>query len=412
MQHKHFWSRQIALVDMNAFFASIEQRDHPEWQARPVVITNGTLGSTIITSSYEARAYGIKTGMRLKEAQKLCPHLVRAPTRPQVYAQASIAIMEALEYHVCPDIEVFSIDECFLDLTQSQRLFGSPDAVGQLIKKTVNDAANVLCSVGISGDKTTAKYAAKLNKPDGLTIIAPWDAEAALRDAPVTELCGINKGIGRYLNDRGVFTCDDMKKLPISELTRRFGHPGNRIWLMAQGKDPDPLFYDIPDPKSIGHGKVIPPDTSDKETILTYYQHMSEKVAYRLRKHQLRAKSFFIAMRTKESWFKDIKKTGTTTDDGQQIYQLCKAFLDSYWYGEGVYQVQVTAKNPVPSHGQIELFVSYDIKKDATNKVMDAVNQRYGGYTLTPAKLINKSEMPDVIAPAWKPSGHRQTIGE
>ncbi len=412
MHNFKLWHREIILVDMNAFFASVEQRDHPEWQSRPVVITNGTMGSTIITSSYEARAYGIKTGMSLTEAKQLCPHLVRAPTRPHVYAETSIRIMKSLETNVCPEIEVFSIDECFLDVTHSQKLLGSPKTIGELVKKTVKNSSGILCSVGISGDKTTAKYAAKLNKPDGLTIIPPWESEHVLMNVPITDLCGISKGIGKFLNDRGVFNCGDMKQIPISELTRRFGHPGNRIWLMAQGKDPDPLFLTVADPKSIGHGKVIPPNTMDETIILTYFQHMAEKVAYRLRKNHLKAKSFYIAMRTNTTWIKDNRNTETMTDDGQNIYKLCSSFLNDYWYGDGVFQVQVTAKNPMPSSGQIELFVSYNTKRESLNEVMDQINQRFGAYTLMPAKLLNKSTMPDVIAPAWKPSGHRQTIGE
>lgn len=155
-ENKH-WSRMILLVDMNAFFASVEQLDHPEWQAKPIAITNGSLGSTIITCSYEARAYGVKTGMRLKEARLNCPTLIQAPTRPRRYADLSIKIMDALAENVSPDIEVFSIDEAFLDATGCQRLLGTPEEIGNIAKKAVKDASGLLCSVGISGDKTTAK---------------------------------------------------------------------------------------------------------------------------------------------------------------------------------------------------------------------------------------------------------------
>jgi len=248
MRAKH-WPRAIILVDMNAFFAAIEQRDHPKWRSRPLAVTNGRTGTCIITSSYEARAHGVKTGMRLKEGRERCPGLIQCPARPGRYAEISTAIMSALQ-DITPDMEVFSVDEAFLDVTRCQQLLGSPERIARLAKRKVFEASGLLCSAGVSGDKTTAKYAAKLNKPDGLTVIPPWEAKARLHDVPVTDLCGINRGIGAFLAARGIFTCGDMAQLPIGVLAQRFGNPGRRIWYMAQGADPEPLHPDVPPPKS------------------------------------------------------------------------------------------------------------------------------------------------------------------
>lgn len=235
------WPRMIALLDMNAFFASIEQLDRPLWRGRAVGVTNGARGTCIITCSYEARSYGIKTGMRLQEAKKLCPGFIQAPARPARYAAVSTAIMTAVEA-VSPDIEVFSVDEAFLDLTHCQSLYAEDVwAIGRRIKQCVFSASGLLCSVGISGDKTTAKWAAKQDKPNGLRVVPPWKSASTLAAVPVTELCGISNGIGRFLSDRGVSVCGQMKHLPISALAQRFGNPGRRIWLMAQGLDPEPV---------------------------------------------------------------------------------------------------------------------------------------------------------------------------
>lgn len=209
------WPRMIALVDMNCFFAQIEQQDNPFWRNRPIGVTNGKLGSTIITSSYEARSYGVKTGMHLYDARKICPGIIQAPSRPYRYAAVSSVIMEAL-MEITPTVEVYSIDEAFLELTDCQKLHGSAERIGRLIKDTISRVSGLTCSVGISGDKTTAKFAAKQNKPDGLTIIAPWEAEARLANEPVTELSGINTGIGNFLARYGVHRCGDMKKIPMS----------------------------------------------------------------------------------------------------------------------------------------------------------------------------------------------------
>jgi len=406
-----YWERAIALVDMNCFFAAVEARDFPELRGRPVAVTNGMKGTCIITSSYEARAYGIKTGMRLKEALRLYPNLIRRPTRPHVYAEVSGKIMEAMN-NVCPDIEIFSIDEAFIDLTPCQSLYGSPVRIGKLLREAVYEASGLLCSIGISGDKTTAKYAAKLNKPNGFTVIPPWEARQQLAEAPVTELCGVARGIGLFLAERGVHVCGDMEKLPIGELARRFGNPGKRIWYMAQGLDPEPMHYDIADPKTIGHGKVLPPRTVDKNILRTYLIHMAVRVCARLRKHNFEAADFFIGLQINNAWVGRKIKTPHPTNDTQLLIRMCQFVLDTYWNNQPVYQVQVTALNPQKENYQMDLFIDLKLK-DHTNKlntVVDQVNQRYGECTLSPGRLINKSEMPNVIAPSWKPSGHRQSI--
>lgn len=403
------WQRVIILVDMNAFFASVEQLDHPEWRGRPVAITNGVTGTCIITSSYEARGYGVKTGMRLKQARQICPGLIQCPANPVRYAEVSSRIMKALE-DITPEIEIFSVDEAFLDVTGCQRLFGSPEKIAQLTKDKVFTASGLLCSVGVSGDKTTAKYAAKLNKPDGLTVIPPWQSEQRLSAVKVTELCGISQGIGGFLADRGVHVCGDMKQLPIGELAKRFGNLGRRIWYMCQGKDPEVLHKDIAAPKTVGHGKVMPPDTRDRNVILTYLLHMSEKVVARLRRHGMVAQVFFIGLRCNEGWLGQKMRTPLATNDGYTLRSICRAVLDVYWEGQGIHQVQITALDPRPIHNQLDLFTEDTTKNDATNDAMDEVNNRYGEFTLAPARLLNRSDMPNVIAPAWKPFGHRQTI--
>jgi DNA polymerase-4 len=201
-----------------------------------------------------------------------------------------------------------------------------------------------------------------------------------------------------------------MKKLPISVLASRFGNPGRRIWYMCQGQDPAALQQDVPAPKSIGHGKIMPPNTRDTGVLLTYLMHMSTKVGTRLRRHQLQAQNFAIGLRTSEGWLGGKLRSALPTNDGQQIMALCRRVIDETWRGQGVHQVQVTALNPVNAGCQLELFNATDSTRDEVNAAMDAVNRRYGELALAPARLLNRSSMPNVIAPAWKPFGHRQTI--
>ncbi|KKN26429.1 hypothetical protein LCGC14_0874780 [marine sediment metagenome] len=404
------WPRMIILVDMNAFFAQVEQQDYPYWRNRPIAVTNGRLGSTIITSSYEARAFGVKTGMRLKEAKQLCPELIQAPSRPERYADVSTRIMDAL-LSITIDVEIASVDEAFIDATACQSLYNGPEHIGLLIKQVISKATGLNCSVGISGDRTTAKYAAKLQKPNGLTVIPPWESEQRLSGEAITELSGINKGIGGFLAKYGVYKCGDMKKIPIGILAKRYGNPGRRIWLMAQGRDPEPVVTTVKDPKTIGHGKVLPPGTRDKIVILTYLQHMSEKVGVRLRRHGFQSQHFFIGLRTPLGWIYTKHKLSNTTDDGAVIYKLCRELLDKHWSGQEVGQVQITANNPTSTR-QEDLFEHTEakIKREALNQTIDKINERYGDFTVAPTRVIGRSEMPNVIAPSWKPAGHRKTI--
>ncbi len=404
------WPRAIILVDMNAFFASIEQRDRPQWQGKPVAITNGEQGTCIITCSYEARAYGVHTGMRLGEARRLCPELIQCPADPKRYARVSQEIMRAL-HDITPDVEVFSVDEAFLDVTRCQKLHGTPLRIARMVQQKVFEVSGIRCSIGVSGDKTTAKFAAKLEKPNGLTVIPPWEAEQRLKEVPVTALCGIAKGVGDFLAQYGVYKCGDMKQIPISVLARRFGNQGRRIWHMCQGSDPDKVSIETQPPKSMGHGKVMPPNTTDIDVIETYLLHMSEKLATRLRRHKMQAGRFFIGLRTKSGWIGGKYQSDVALDGGQEIMKLCRDMLNTHWYGEAVSQVQVTALNPRIANHQIELFSpKVEAHGREVNVVMDQVNERYGEFTLTPMRLLQRSSMPNVIAPAWRPEGVRQII--
>ncbi|PHQ81089.1 MAG: DNA polymerase IV [Coxiella sp. (in: Bacteria)] len=400
--HNKHWPRAIILIDMNAFFASIEQLDNPTLRNKPVAVTNGTKGSCIITCSYEARAYGIHTGMRLKEAYQRCPDLIRCSSRHKRYTEVSTRIMRAL-YNITPDIEIFSVDEAFLDVTHCQLLHGHPIDIGYMTQCQVWQASQLPCSIGISGDKTTAKYAAKLHKPNGFSVIPPWRAKEILHDVPVTELCGIGPGIGRFLATHQVYTCGDMQKLPISILSGRFGNLGRRIWYMCQGADPDPVKTKRGAAKSMGHGKVLPPNTRDKTCVLTFFLHMSEKVAARLRQNQLCAQHFFIGFKTAyHGWISDKIHFKSPTNDGLTIYAAAKLFTQQHWQTP-IIQVQITALDPHPEHQQTDLFEMPAPEEAQLNRVSDKINQRFGDYKIMRARLLQRSDMPDVIPPTWRP---------
>ena len=402
------WPRVIMLADMNAFFASVEQVDHPQWRGRPLALTNGDIGTCIITCSYEARAHGVRTGMHIRQARQLCPQLVRVCSRPQRYAEVSANIMQALA-RFTPEIEIFSVDEAFLDVTRCQQLWGEPRQIALRVKQAVYENSGVLCSIGVSGDKSTAKFAAGQQKPDGLTIIPPWQARERLADTSLTELCGVNDGIAGLLAHYGVHRCSELQQIPISVLGKRFGNPGRRIWLMAQGLDPEPVKPNIPAAQSIGHGKVLPPNSRDPDTIRVYLMHMAHKLAERLRANRLVAQRFLFGLRQYRGWLKTVERSLLPSDDEMVIYRLGCRWLEQGWRGQGIWQIRIVALDP-KTPCQSDLFQRKHPRRERSHQAMDQINQRYGAMTLASARLLGRSSMPDVISPAWKPEGHRKTV--
>lgn len=402
------WERMIALIDMNAFFASVEKLDFPKLRDVPVGVTNGLMGTTIITSCYLAREKGIRLGTKVYDAKRIDPNFVQRASRPERYAQISRNIMKALQ-KVTPDVEIFSVDEAFLDLTHCQRLYGSPENVIKKIKEVMREATNGLpFSIGLAGDKTTAKFAAKRGGMHSIAIIHPDDAETALANAPVTAICGINRGIARHLQARGVTTCGQMKNIPISEM-RRWGNQGRRLWLACQGKDPMKVANDISDPKSLGHGKVLPPNTSDETTLQIFMSHMAHKVAARLRKNKLKAKTFSVGLRASDGvnkfWIGGQFQM-QATNDTQPLLDICKELIEKRWTNEVISHVHITALDPEPLGGQMDMFFSptkEDARREHENQVIDAINDKYGEFAVCSAPLVNRTKMPNVISPAWKP---------
>ena len=402
-----YWHRAFVFADMNAFFAGVEQMDNPALRGKPVVITNGMKGSCVITCSYEARAVGIYTGCHLKKARELCPQLIRRPSRPERYVQISTRIMRSME-QFSPDIEISSVDEVYLDVTHCQRLLGDPISIARNIKDIIFSVSGVKASVGVADSKLIAKWAANLNKPDGFTVIEPGTAKQRLAHIPVMDICGINKGTANYLAAHQAYTCGDVARLPISVLGRRFGNIGRRLHMVCCGSDPEPIVHKVSAAKSIGHGKVIPPNTCDPEIVATYLLHMCFKVAARLRLYDFRSGHFLIGIRTQNGWCSNDYKI-MPTDNMMTIFSLCRALLQHRWDRSGASQVHVTAVSLVNSK-QSDCLEQPNQKQQQLNLSLDQINTRFGEFAVAPARLLNRSSMPNVIAPSWKPFGHREII--
>lgn len=408
-----YWPRAIVHVDMNAFFAAVEQRDFPELRGKPIGVTNGTVGTTLITCSYEARTRGVRTGMRLAEARRLCPELIQRPARPQVYAAVSARIMRAL-CALTPDLEVFSVDEAFLDITYCQRLHGPPEAIAERARQIVHAASGGLpCSIGVAATKAVAKLAAERVKPNGFTVVPPWETRAFLEATPAECLCGIGPRIAEFLSYYGVRSCGDVARLPLNLLVRRYGVKGKQLWLACQGRDAELVAARCAPPKSVGHGKVLPPHTTSRRTLEIYLRHMCEKVAARLRRYDMQAGRLYVALRylPPHAGVAAKYELAYGTPDGRYLFEHARRLLGR-WGGEEVTHVQVTALRLRAASGQLSLFAPAAEERRRAQRLaaIDRINARYGEFTLAPATLLERSCLPDVIAPSWRPEGHRRYI--
>jgi DNA polymerase-4 len=203
--------------------------------------------------------------------------------------------------------------------------------------------------------------------------------------------------------------CGDLQKLPVSVLGKRFGNPGRRIWLMAQGLDPEPVKPFASEIRSMGHGKVLPPDTRDPEILRVFLMHMAHKLGERLRANHLVARHFLFGLRLYRGWLRTTRRALLPSDDEKVIYQLGEHWLRECWHGQGSWQIRIVALDP-GADCQSDLFQRKHPRRQRVHRAMDQVNARYGAMTLASARLLHRSRAPDVISPAWKPDGPRNSL--
>ncbi|MEO5884231.1 MAG: DNA polymerase IV, partial [Candidatus Limnocylindrales bacterium] len=285
--------RTILHVDLDAFFAAVEQRDRPELRGRPVIVGGDPRGRGVVSAaSYEARAFGVHSAMSLREAVRRCPDGVFLAVDGRRYQQASRDVMTVLR-RFTPQVEPISIDEAFLDVTGSVALFGNGAAIAATIKASVRDEVGLTASVGVASTKLVAKIGSDLRKPDGLVVVAPGDEAAFLAPLPIGRLWGVGEKTAAALADFGVRTIGDLADLPRDVVVRRFGKHGGALVERARGIDADPVHEGDP-AKSVGHEHTFDVDTSDREIIERTLLAMSEGVSGRLRSAGVRASTIAV----------------------------------------------------------------------------------------------------------------------
>jgi DNA polymerase-4 len=279
----------IVCVDMDAFFASVEQRDNPELRGKPIAVTGAGERTVITTSSYEARSFGVRTGMTTHEAKRPCPQIILVVGNNRKYAQACKQL-EEICLGFSPDIEIYSIDEVFLDITRAHHLFGGPVELAQGIKAAVRTELGLTCTVGLGPNILVAKLASDLAKPDGLRWIDGPAVASVLETLPVKKLWGIGSHTEKKLRAMGITTCGELGRAPLPLLVERFGVFGSDLKAMGNGVLHRPLETVSPDPKSIGHSTTLPEDIWKREEMTSCLLRLSERVGRRARRYGYKGK--------------------------------------------------------------------------------------------------------------------------
>jgi DNA polymerase-4 len=254
--------RAILLADMNSFFASVHQALDPKLRGRPVVVVGDPeqRRGIVLVASFEAKRMGAKTGMILQDARYLCPRGYFITSQYRLYVDFSSHFLRIMR-DFTPLVEVFSIDEAFLDVTGSQKLFGSPVSIARQLKQRIRQEVGLTCSVGVAPNKLLAKMGADLQKPDGLTVIGFQDVPSVLWPLPVRSLFGIGPRYEQHLRKFNIITIGDLARFPVVILKRRFGVIGDVMWLSANGNDSSPVNPESLDRvKSMGHQITLPRD--------------------------------------------------------------------------------------------------------------------------------------------------------
>ena len=393
-------------IDMNAFFASVEQQSNPFIKGKPVAVIGSNKRTIIVTASYEARKFGIKTGMMVHEAKKLCKELILVEADNQKYTDTSVRINSILENYTS-FVEVYSIDEAFLDITGSLKLFGTPENIARSVKNRIRKEFGLSCSIGIAPNKLLAKLASDMKKPDGLVIINPEDVKDIIGNLSIGELWGIGHKLEKHLNAMGIKTCSELAKTDTSLLRSRFGIIGEHLKRMGQGIDESPVVpsRQEPDPKSIGHSMTFDRDYWDRKTLKCYLLQLSEMVGRRLRKGLFSGKTVTLTIRYSDfNTFSKQKTLKRYIDTGTEIYLAILGIFDSIELKKSVRLLGVSISGLIKNSNQLPLF-ERELKKSTAVRAMDVINNRYGEFAVTWGTLLSRYNHDGVISPGWRPEG-------
>lgn len=385
-------TRMILHVDMDAFYASVEERDDPSLRGKPVIVGGTPEGRGVVAAAnYVVRKFGVHSAMATAKAMKLCPNAIVLRPRMEHYAQISNQIREIFQRYT-PDVEPLSLDEAFLDVTGSVQLFGTVEAIGQAIKSDIRSELDLVASVGVAPNKFLAKLASDMDKPDGFTVIQPDAVESFLAPLPVGRIWGVGKVTGQRFEHLGIQTIGQLRTLSLQQLQHEFGQHGEHFWQLARGIDNRAVIADR-EAKSISHETTFPEDIADMEVLRAWLMELTEQVARRLRSHEIQGRTVHLKIRYSNfDTYTRSKSVTPATNATNQLWSVASQLLTSELpdrplsvrlLGMGVSNLQ--KQRPV----QQNLFAEDDDEKDTRlDQAADKIRSRFGTGSLRRASTV------------------------
>jgi DNA polymerase IV len=383
---------------MDAFYASVEIRDRPDLTGKPVIVGGLSGRSVVLSATYQARAFGVRSAMPMSRARRLCPHAVVIPPRHGIYGAVSKEVM-AIFQGVTPLVQPLSLDEAFLDVSGAIRLLGSPARIGQLIRQQVAEQQQITCSVGVAPNKFLAKLASVHCKPDGLLVIQADRVLEFLHPLPVSALWGVGERTGTMLARLGLRTVGDIARTPVAALEAELGQAAAaHLSALAAGRDSRGVETTVRE-KSVGAEETFDLDVTDPEVIRRELLRLSRRTARALRSCGCAARTVVVKLRKAD--FKTITRSRTLaepTDVTQQIYDTaCALYAASGLSGQARLRlVGVRATGLVPSEAaQIQLALGERATSwREAESALDRIAGRFGTDAIRPATLVERADGP------------------
>lgn len=375
------WPRSILHVDMDAFYASVEQRDNPELRGKPVLVGGTGNRGVVSAASYEARVFGCRSAQPMAVARRLCPHAVVVHGSMRKYQSVSGQMLTILG-DFSPLVEPISIDEAFLDLTGTERLLGDPIDNARMIKSRISRELQLTASIGVAANKFLAKLASDLNKPDGLTVIGPGDVDLVLPKLDVAKVWGVGPKTAERLRLLGIRTIGDVRTHSTEWLTQHFGEMGDHFHRLAYGLDDRPVTPDH-EAKSIGHETTFGENLTSPDDVRAVLLELTEHVAWRVRKHQRKACTLQVKIRFGD--FRTITRAQTlpgptdiTSDLWHATRDTFNAWADRSFQPVRLIGVSVNQLTNATSE-QMSLFEHpTDQRQRKLDSAVDAINRKFG----------------------------------
>jgi len=384
--------RAIIHVDMDAFYASVEQRDNPSLRGKPIIVGGHAQRGVVVAASYEVRPFGVRSAMPMARALKAAPHAIVVKPRFSAYAEASEHVFAIFERYT-PLIEPLSLDEAFLDVTASVGLFGSPADIARRIRKEIADELSLPASAGIAPVKFVAKIASDLAKPNGQREVRPEETVAFLAALPVSRLWGVGPKTEEALKVAGLRTIGDVAAREVDWLEERLGSSGRHLWELSQGIDSREV---VPDraAKSVGAEDTFEEDLTGVDALRPHVHSQALRVGRRLRRAGVKGR--VVQLKLKFADFTLITRRTTlreATDDGQTLYRTALELLERSHEGKPIRLTGVSVQlDEVPP--QLGLFPAAPPRTAKLNAALDRITERFGSKAITTADIAG-SEAPD-----------------